>query len=846
MFGKNRVDIISIIQTLALCISIAAIWYAYIRWMVIVRKKAKQELLVLKEQFEAANLEIKNILSFENYFSFRNEQLFIANQLELRHNVPSGFDSVGLQEDLVEAIAHFIQTYDDIKSIRKKYNEDFVKLEAEKFSDFFSSLEEYPLSSDQIEAIIRDEDNNLVLAGAGTGKTTTISAKVAYLLKKGLARPEELLIISFTNNAVKELYARCLSFCREIPNAEKLTALTFNSFGYLVCRKCTSEELHLAFKGEEKKAKIFLQQTFNRLFIGDLEFQKNATNFLAFFNRPERDEFLFQTKDEYIKNEESFKNVTLDGNKMKSKEEMEIGNFFCLHSIKYEYEKHYPLQPEDRSADNASYYPDFYLTDYNIWLEHYGIDRNGDVPPWFNIKHGYSSAKDYYHALIVWKENIHRKYNTKLIKTYSFESKEGRLLSNLKTKLINCGVILEKRQPGEILDMMQGADYYEDFINLIYTFLGLMKANCKSIESIVLKNSNKRIKTFLKIFKPLFEDYEALLRSKSQIDYNDMINNASKFFNEGLFSKPYKYILVDEFQDMSLGRYALLKSVRKQNPDVKLYAVGDDWQSIFRFTGSDLSIITEFEKHFGFTSNSTVLNTYRFNDEILNISSNFIQKNPAQIRKNLTANRSATANSYEFVGLDLGGGNGANQLIKSMTIKSILEEIRMLNENAKVFLIGRYQHNSPENIRFLRAEFSGLTIEYFTAHRVKGMTCDYSILLDLDSGTLGFPSEIADDPILNYLLNEGDSFENAEERRVFYVAITRARHKNYLIHSLTNPSKFIVELMEALGHQEQLSKICPECGGTLLKRIGPFSSFLGCSNYPRCEFKMAIKETKAT
>lgn len=142
-----------------------------------------------------------------------------------------------------------------------------------------------------------------------------------------------------------------------------------------------------------------------------------------------------------------------------------------------------------------------------------------------------------------------------------------------------------------------------------------------------------------------------------------------------------------------------------------------------------------------------------------------------------------------------------------------------------------------------QAEFSGLSIAYFTAHRVKGMTCDFAILLDVDSGTLGFPSEVADDPLLNCLLHEGDSFENAEEQRVFYVAVTRARHKNFLLYNWTKPSKFLGELMEICGYgkNEHVATVrCPECQGVLVKRQGPYSEFYGCSNYPSCEVKVPI------
>jgi DNA helicase-4 len=834
MHRKNRINIFTVIKTVLVCLTVIGIWYVYKSWL------GRKKLLKIEQQIREAGVVAEKHFNFEKYFSFRDELQFIQTFSKIRKQIPTGFRRLGLPEDNVTVITYFVNKYDGVSRLREKYNNEFVKKEAAAFSYLFNSLENYPLSEDQIEAIVRDEDNNLVIAGAGTGKTTTISGKIAYILEKGLAKPDELLIISFTKNAVNEMYERSLRFCKHIPNADQLDVRTFNSFGYLVKRHCSTDELHLAFDGDDQIAKCFLQQTFDKLFLSDTDFKKTAVNFIAFFNRPERDEFAFETKNAFIKHERSFKNVTLDGKKVNSKEEMQIGNFFCLFGINYEYQKHYPLQPEDRDASYSSYHPDFYLTDYDIWHEHFGIDREGNVPKWFNAKPPYPTGKDYYQAGIFWKENIHSKYGTKLVKTYSFENNEGNLIANLKKRLIEHGVVLEPLSSEGVLALVKKSDHYDDFINLIYTFLGLMKSNGKQPKDITSASKDKRLTVFLSVFKPMYDQYEQQLFKSSQIDFNDMINQATAHFNNGHFRKPFKYILIDEFQDMSLGRYALLKSIRKQNPGVKIYAVGDDWQSIFRFTGSDISIIAEFEKHFGFTSQTAILKTYRFNEQILKVSSEFIQKNPAQIRKALTAGRLASVDSFAFVSSSVTGTKDAYQNAKELLVRSVLDEIATLKPDAIVFLIGRYHHNVPYKLRLLKDIYSTLQIEYYTAHRVKGMTCDYSILLDVDSGVLGFPSEIADDPLLDYLLYEGDKFENAEERRVFYVAITRARHKNYLLYNAMNPSKFLVELMQEKDFLNPVYEKCPKCQGFLVKRTGPYSEFYGCSNYPLCDGTVPI------
>ena len=837
---EDKLNGIKPLQFILLCVSIIGLWYLWKKW--VRNKKAKQKLQTLLPIITSAVSDFDLLTNYDNYFSNFQEHEFLLDKSSLAISIPRFYDAVGLTETETGLIARFLNSYQNLTKERIAYNDLFVKHEAEKYAYLFESLETYPLSNDQVEAIVRDEDNNLVIAGAGTGKTTTISAKVAYLLEKKLAKPEDLLIISFTNNAVDEMYKRCVQFCNAIPGAENLTVKTFNSFGYFVTRHCSSREVLLAFDGKDAPAKVFLQKAFSELFIKDADFQKKATNFIAFFSRPERDEFDYESKNDFLKHERSFENETLDGKVVNSKEELQICNFLCLFKIDYEYQRHYPLQPEDRNAGYASYQPDFHFPEYEIWHEHYGIDRNGDVPKWFTAKHPHKTGRETYHAGILWKEKIHEKYGTKLIKTYSYENKENSLLLNLKKRLEDLGVELKERSAEDLQELIQSSSHYEDFIGLVYNFLGLLKSNGRQPGDIQIPKKDKRLKVFMDVFTPLFNEYQRELKKQNAIDFNDMINLASEYITNGLYKKSYKYILVDEFQDMSLGRYELIKSLRRQSPEAKLYAVGDDWQSIFRFSGSDISIITEFAAHFGFTSQSAILRTYRFNDEILKTTSEFIQKNPSQIKKKLSAIGAAQQPSFVFHGLELSGLSlTRKKAIKHECIKHILEGIQAIQSGAVVFLIGRYHGNCPDTLPVLKRGFPALKLAFYTAHSVKGLTADFSILLDIDSGIYGFPSEIADDPILNAVLHEGDKFDNAEERRLFYVATTRARHQNYLLYDLSNPSKFITELQLLNSEMAAMKETkCPECGGILVKRSAAHGEFYGCVHYPLCTGKMTL------
>ncbi|WP_316757687.1 UvrD-helicase domain-containing protein [Pedobacter aquatilis] len=733
------------------------------------------------------------------YFSKRDAAKLSATQSELLNAIPKNYQKCGLNDKEISSIAEFVSYHQNLEMIREGYNKRFIIHEIKEFKDFMAQLDTYPLSDEQMRAVVCDEDNNLVIAGAGTGKTTTISAKIAYILEKNLARPEELLVISFTNSAVEEMFDRTCNFLKDDEMARHITFKTFNSFGNMVTRYCNPQPKKIAFDGKDYRAKSFLQEAFDRLFIQDSDFQQKAINFIAFFSRPPRDEFQFKTESDYVKHEQSFRNFTLNGLECKSMEEVMVANFLYLHQVEFEYESFYPMDAADRNPDFGHYQPDFYLPDYGLYHEHYGIDENGNVPDYFGFKPPFRSATEQYHSGMQWKTNIHKKYQTRLIKTYSFQNRKSTLLKALKIQLEENGVALNKRPPGEILSKVKNLDDYEDFMGLVYTFLNLMKSNNASVEQLKAKAKDQRFKVFLGVFAPLYQAYQIELKRTKSIDYNDMVNLASSHIGKGEFKKVYKYILVDEFQDMSLGRYNLLKALKSANSEAKLYAVGDDWQSIFRFTGSDISIITEFSKHFGATAENGVLQTYRFNDEILDLSSGFIQSNPAQLKKRLSSPYKSTLPAFELVPLSTFGNKTHRALQKFDCLNALIKKIAQNHSKGTIFLIGRYHHNAPPDLRELQRANPNLKIAYHTAHACKGLTCDVSILLDLNAGVFGFPSEMADDPILSNLLHEGETFENAEERRLFYVALTRARHQVYLLHTPHNQSKFLKEIIEKYG-----------------------------------------------
>ncbi len=318
-----------------------------------------------------------------------------------------------------------------------------------------------------------------------------------------------------------------------------------------------------------------------------------------------------------------------------------------------------------------------------------------------------------------------------------------------------------------------------------------------------------------------------------------MIALATSHVVEGRYSSPFKYILVDEFQDMASGRARLLLALRDQVKGTRLFCVGDDWQSIYRFTGSDISFMTQFSQNFGYTKRTDLDRTFRFNNKIEHLSTRFISKNPTQLNKELQPN-SRTKDPCIFLYL---------RQRQQDALGDILAEIYQNSDTGRsVFVLTRYNFQIPtQDVQdTLAAQFPRLKISFITAHSSKGLEADYVIVDKLNSGRYGFPTEITDDPLLDLVLPAADQYENGEERRLFYVAVTRARKRVYLVADVAYASAFVHEILKdknydvsVCGDLSGSPVLCPSCqSGFLVPRTNEVTNvlFYGCSNYPLCTY----------
>ena len=328
----------------------------------------------------------------------------------------------------------------------------------------------------------------------------------------------------------------------------------------------------------------------------------------------------------------------------------------------------------------------------------------------------------------------------------------------------------------------------------------LVNAKPQDIRSLVILTD---------IIKPFYEEYERTLNRNYEIDFTDAIIQATSLCKKGLWSH-YDYILVDEFQDISIDRYKLLQALRSDTPKTKLFCVGDDWQSIFRFAGSDMSLVYEFERYFGYTEQCKIETTYRFHQPLIDKSSEFIMKNKEQKEKNIKTPSGDTMSTYlNFVKCDGEDKDGVKKEVEMI--------VSAIPNNQSILILGRYNYDAVsvgykgeiDRVENRMTVMIGIReIPFLSVHSAKGLEADNVILVNCNRGAYGFPSLIEDDPILDFVLSKNKTYPFAEERRLFYVAMTRARMRMYVLYDQSKPSPFIGEFLLRI---ERGSYLCPRC-----------------------------------
>ena len=540
---------------------------------------------------------------------------------------------------LSETISKFINDFGVINKLVKQHNEGVITFLLDTHKDFFDHCLKYPLDQQQRRSIVSEEDNCLVVSSAGSGKTSSIIGKVKYLTDvKGIA-PHRILLISYTNKAAAELTERMAT--------DGLKGYTFHKLAIDIIGRATGIKPSICDNTDALFIDIYHTLLGNKAFKNSvveyfIDYQTNETDWEK--RKNERQEQLSEQKNVQLK--AMFPDM--DGRAIYVRSEQEQKICFVLSSlgVKFRYEEPYEHQLADEM--HSQYRPDFSIyfeqkgVTKRIYLEHFGVDEHSLVPAWFakdkNIT--YEEANQKYDDGITWKKAAHEKFGTQLLVTSSADFHYSDIRNKLKKILEDVGVPIQEKTNEELYGLIlpKGSKQEKAFIRLVATFVTLVKSSCKSVKEVLkqAKNADDERSVFIikNIFQPVYERYISALSDSNQIDFTDAILQATEICRA---SHPveYDYIIVDEFQDISVDRYNFLKVLREGNPPAKLYCVGDDWQSIYRFSGSDMALFNQFPEYFGATEINKIETTYRFGEPLVSLSSYFIQRNKAQIQKDI-------------------------------------------------------------------------------------------------------------------------------------------------------------------------------------------------------------------
>lgn len=707
----------------------------------------------------------------------------------------------------------------------EEYNNKVLDSLKEKYKDYFQNMfkgidDNIVLDDEQIKAILSDEDSALIIAGAGTGKTTTMTAKIKYLVDIKKVEPSKILVMSYTKKATQELEKRIvgdfnipahittfhslgLEYIRNIFKNRKCSVIDYNDreeifFNYF-CEVFKDKNKLKDILNTFEVSKVNMSWVFSKWFLQNYEKFNTFEELIEEYKRHKIEEaknssigikgFINNWVEKRINSEDV---LTIQGEYVKSASEAVIANYLYKNGIIYSYEKIYSELMEDRKV----YKPDFTIdvAGEQIYIEYFGIDEEK-----------YNKNKEQ-------KIKFHKEHNNKFINLDMTPIEK--IEEELNKKLREYGVKYNKKTDEEIysriLDNNKLSLIYP-FKNFFYEIINVIKesVNRENYQEIIKdyintlkEEKNDAIKQY-KYLNEFYVYYQKNLYGAEiyKFDYSDLLYYANKYIENISINNDlnFEYIIIDEYQDISQYKYELAKKTVDRN-HAKIYAVGDDWQSIYSFSGSRIEYTYNFKKYFKDAVLFRINRTYRNSQELLNVSGEFVMRNPDQIKKYLLSNKHLNR-PVEFVYFD-----DNHEYDK---LKEVILNIHNSNPNHNILVLGRTNAiiNRCFDTDYLNDElgtkisfvgYEDIELEGMTIHKSKGLTFDEVIVIGLNKS---FPSSDKSNYWIISLFRYPSVIEKipyAEERRLFYVALTRTKNKVYLLVNKdeTKQSVFINEIKE--------------------------------------------------
>lgn len=729
----------------------------------------------------------------------------------------------------------------DLTALAAATNQQVLAREMITRRQFLNTIERQALTAEQSEAVITFDNRVQVVAAAGSGKTSIMVARAAYAVVSGIVPPDRILLLAFNKAAAEELRQRVAERLTAAGiDAAGITATTFHAFGGNVIGRATGRKRRPAEWLDSGKDVAMVGRIVDELRDSSFDFRFKWDLYRLLFARMaddpgggDPDGYDYGTKQTGFQ--------TFQATTVKSQGERLVADFLFLNGVRFEYERPYVHDVAD--ATHSQYRPDFYYPDVDVWHEHWALDGQGKPP---------ESFRDYAEGM-AWKKSLHHRLGTTLIETTWADILDGTGFHPFAEELKAHGLTLDwnpdRPIPGE------QPVRHEDLARLMRSFMTHVKSNSLTAHDLEerLRSGRHRIqryraRVFLDLYWAIAEKWEQRLVADDSMDFEDMLVQAADLLETGSTDMGYDLVLVDEFQDASRARARLARALVAK-PHRYLLAVGDDWQSINRFAGADLSVMTSFNDWFGAGPTLRLQKTFRSPQSICDTAAGFVSKNPRQLAKQVqsvqhgygpAASLVRVTSRDEVAGALASVLNHLAERVESGEISS------GPSGKVSVDVLGRY--NFDGDLMPSRCPRQ-LNVTFRTVHSSKGLQADYIVLPNVSSGTYGFPSEVVDDPIMTLALPEADDYPHAEERRLFYVALTRARRQVTLIGVQGMESPFVAELL-ADNRLElsplstvDMSEPCPTCGKGVLvvrRRRSNGAEFLGCSAFPRCRHTRAL------
>jgi len=713
----------------------------------------------------------------------------------------------------------------EIQKYIREFNAHFIKRRLQEY-DYLFKKAPYPLDGDQRRAVIIDDKHNLIVAGAGSGKTEVLITRIAYLIdrKPDTIHPDRILALAYQSKAAREMRDRLYErFGREVK------IKTFHSLGKEIVEKACLDANRavprLQFSGDnfEHGYRWFIAT----LYVEGLkseDFQRLVTRYMEYYNDAEvlHDEVDFEEKKDFYEYMRGLTYTALNGVIVKSEAERNILNFLLTHaingeeiSVEYETPAEW-MQYVNENGGISIPKPDFYLPQYRLYIEHWAVDENGRVPDWFE---GENPSAAYQKGMTLKKERFASQDEYGLVETYHWEFRNTPVGEVLSEKLLQ---VLHDRNPGTSFEITplpyhkvydkvwkECRESIDSLRGQIADLIVIAKTYNLAPDEIErrLQDEHWSLKqlAFARVALKIYRDYEQHLRSNDFIDFSDMINLAVRALheNDGLYRDTFDHILVDEYQDISAQRYELIKALMDKNPACKLFCVGDDWQSIMGFAGSNVDYFVRFSDYFAHPQRTDLTVNYRSCASIIKTGAAIICHNgDVQLKKETVAlNKSETVAVWVIAAREQNAYRYSLRVAHHCVdyVESLLKDGYLPGE---IMILSRIL-NRPllrdEILRYARSKGVPISTEtqklnsvpFMSVHRSKGLQARVVIVLSVDDGLYGFPCGLQNPDIYEPAVKGRRKDREEEERRLFYVAVTRGKETVVLYTQESSMSKFI-------------------------------------------------------